>query len=231
MKIMTFNIQHCHNYIVDKINYQMLAEEIKNISPDVLGINEIYGDKTSIYGNQVEKLVELTGYKYYYFARAFNHEHGPYGNALFTKIPIIKCETIIIPSPENKRNPNGYYETRCLLVADLENGTRVIVTHFGLNEDEVEKEIGVVLEYIKDSKCIFMGDLNSVPEDAILNPIRERMNDASDNFCSNTFTFSSLNPEKKIDYIFVSPDVKVKDAFVLEKVISDHFAHIAVVED
>ena len=231
MKIMTFNIQHCHNYIYNKVEYEMLAEEIKNISPDILGINEIYGDESSIYGDQVKRLVELTGYKYYYFAKAFDHEHGPYGNAILSKFPIVKCETIIVPSPENKRNPEGYYETRCLLVGDLIDGTRAIVTHFGLNEDEVEKEINVLLGYIKGEKCIFMGDLNSVPNDSILNPIREKMLDASAGFCYDTYTFSSLNPSKKIDYIFVSSDIKVKEAYVLEKVLSDHFAHIAIIED
>ena len=145
-------------------------EERADIDFGYGSINEIYGDESSIYGNQVKKLVELTGYKYYYFAKAFDHEHGPYGNAIFSKFPIVKCETIIVPSPENKRNPEGYYETRCLLVADLIDGTRAIVTHFGLNEDEVEKEINVLLGYIKGEKCIFMGDLNSVPNDSILNP-------------------------------------------------------------
>ena len=44
MKVMTFNIQHCHNYIVNKVDNEMLTEEIKRISPDVLVINEIYGE-------------------------------------------------------------------------------------------------------------------------------------------------------------------------------------------
>ena len=76
-----------------------------------------------------------------------------------------------------------------------------------------------------------MGDLNSVPNDSILNPIREKMLDASAGFCYDTYTFSSLDPSKKIDYIFVSSDIKVKEAYVLEKVLSDHFAHIAIIED
>ena len=230
MKVMTFNIQHCYNYILNKVDYEMLANEIKSVSPDILGINEIYGDEISIFGDQVTKIAELTGYKYYYFAKAFDHEHGPYGNAIFSKIPFISCENIIVPSPEIKRNPEGYYETRCLLVADFVDGTRVIVTHFGLNIDEVEKEIVELLNHIKDEKCIFMGDLNTLPTDEILNPIRERMNDASNGFCQTTFTFSSLNPEKKIDYIFVSKDLKVKNAYILEKIISDHFPHIAEIE-
>ena len=97
--------------------------------------------------------------------------------------------------------------------------------------DEVEKEIAVLLNYLNSHKCIFMGDLNSVPTDKILDPIKQKMCDAAESFCPNAKTFSSFNPEIKIDYIFVSPDIKVKDAYVLEKVLSDHFAHIATIED
>ena len=231
MKIMTYNIQHCYNYILEKVDYEMLAKEIKNINPDIVGINEIYGeDESSFYGNQVEKLAELAGYDYFYFAKAFDHDKGPYGNALFSKIPIVNAQTIVIPSPEIKKNLDGYYEQRCLLVAELANGKRVIVTHFGLNIDEVEKEVEVLLEYLSDTNCIFMGDLNSLPDDDVLNPIKLVMKDTATDFCGDTLTFASFEPKIKIDYIFVSFDLEIKNAYAIEKVLSDHFAYVAEIE-
>ena len=233
MKVMTFNVQHCYNYILEKVDYEMLASEIKQVDADVVGLNEIFsGDENSLYGNQIEKIAKLAGYPYFYFAKAIELEKGPYGNAVLSKIPFETIETIVVPSPEeNKKNPDGYYETRCLLVIKLVNGKKVIITHFGLNEDEVEKEINVLLNYLDSSNCIFMGDLNSLFEDEILTPIKDVMKDAAKGFCQNFMTFPSYDPKIKIDYIFVSPDLKVEDAYVLEKVLSDHFAHIAVIED
>lgn len=231
MKIMTFNIQHCYNLSLKEINYEILSSEIKSLEMDVVGINEIYGANESIYGNQVEKLAKMAGYDYYYFAKAFDHKHGPYGNAIFSKIPFESVETVVIPPPMVKKNPDGYYEDRCLLIAKLANGMKVIVTHFGLNDDEVEKEVRVLLEHLDNSKCIFMGDLNVTPENELLVPIKNVLKDVSLNFCFNDLTFPSDNPDRKIDYIFASKDIVVKNAYILKKIISDHFAHIVITED
>lgn len=231
MKIMTFNIQHCYNFLLKEIDYEILSSEIKSLDLDVVGINEIYGSNESIYGNQVEKLAKMSGYNYYYFAKAFDHKDGPYGNAIFSRIPFESAETIIITSPLVKKNPYGYYEDRCLLVANLANGIKIIVTHFGLNEDEIEKEVSVLLEHLDDKKCIFMGDLNVSYENKLIAPLTEILNDASENFCQNVMTWPSDNPQVKIDYIFVSKDLVVKDAFILKKIISDHLAHVAVIKD
>lgn len=232
MKIMTFNIQHCYNNLLQQIDYKMLSSEIKNVDPDILGINEIFvGDETTFYGNQLKKIADLTGYKYFYFAKAIEHEKGPYGNALLSKIPIISANTIVIPSPKIKKFPGGYYETRCLLVAEFADGKRVIVTHFGLNKDEKEQEIQVLIRYLKENKCILMGDLNSTYENPILNAIKEKMNDVAEGYCQNIMTWPSTDPKIKIDYIFVSHDIKVKNAYILEKIISDHFAHVALIDE
>lgn len=231
MKIMTYNIQHCYNFALKEINYELLSSEIRSLDLDVVGINEIYGGEESIYGNQVEKLAQMSGYKYYYFAKAFDHQHGPYGNAIFSKIPFESVQTVLIPSPIVKKNPDGYYEDRCLLIAKLANGKKVIITHFGLNVDEVEKEVKVLLEHLDQECCIFMGDLNVTPENELLMPIKTVLKDASMNFCSNDLSFPSDNPDRKIDYIFVSNDIVVKDAYILKKIISDHFAHVIITED
>ena len=231
MKLMTFNIQHCFNYLNKKIDYEILALEIKKEDPDIVGLNEIYGeDDSCYYGNQVKKIAELTGYKYYYFAKAFNHINGPYGNAILSKIPIIDSKTIVIREPKIKKNINGYYETRSLLVAKLENGIKVLVTHFGLNEDEIIKEINVLNNYIIDARCILMGDFNISYESQILAPLKEKLYDASKGFCQFDATFPSYNPKIKIDYIFVSKDITVNNSYILKKIISDHFAHIAIID-
>ena len=39
MKIMTFNIQHCKNYITGNIEIEAVAEAIKKYGADISGIN------------------------------------------------------------------------------------------------------------------------------------------------------------------------------------------------
>ena len=116
MKIMTFNTQHCKNYLEQKIDFQLMADTIKKFDPDFVGLNEMRGKGTrEDYDRQTEILSGLTGYKYYYFAKAIDVEGtNPYGNAILSKIPIESAETIIVPNPDITK-----CETRCLVKARL----------------------------------------------------------------------------------------------------------------
>lgn len=119
MKIMTFNTQHCKNYVEGHIDFEIMAEAIKTCAPDIVGLNEMRGESDHPeYEAQVEKLRELSGMKYCYFAKAIDFKNGPYGNGLLSNIPIVNAEVIAIPDP-SPRQYNGYYETRCILKAEL----------------------------------------------------------------------------------------------------------------
>ena len=232
MKIMSFNTQHCFNYVTKKIDYERMAEAIAECSPDIVGLNEMRGvGKGSGYQEwQVERLAKLTGMSYYYFAPAINPEEtGPYGNGLLSKIPIVKAETIMIPDPEKKPN-SLYYETRCLIKAELLGGVCVLITHMGLNPDERYNAVSTVVDNLSDTKCILMGDFNMSPSDSLLLPIIQRMKDTAVGFCENKFSFPSDAPYEKIDYIFVSSDAVVSFADIPPIVASDHRPHIATVD-
>ncbi len=240
MKIMSFNTQHCLNYREQKIDFAIMANAILSCDADIIGLNEMRdkGPDIAEYDRQVEYLSELTGIPHYYFAKAIDTPGGPYGNAFLSKFPILQAETIPVPDPvpdpELTRNPDpvtglGYYESRCLLKAKLQNGLTVLVIHFGLNPGEKENAVATVLEHITDEKCILMGDFNVTPDDALLQPIRARMKDTADLFCEPLFSFPSDNPVRKIDYLFVSPDLEVLSADIPPIVASDHRPHLATI--
>lgn len=220
MKIMSFNTQHCLSYIEQKIDYELMADAILSCEADAVGLNEIYTAQT-------EKLSELTGMKYCYFAPAIEVPgRGLYGNGFLSKIPIIKASKIMIPDPE-QRAYKGYYETRCIIKAELEGGVTVLVSHFGLNPDEQANAVKAVIESLADEKCIFMGDLNMVPENPLLDPIKSRMKDTAALFDEPGQSYPSTAPDRKIDYIFVSHDVSVISADIPPIVASDHRPHVA----
>ena len=228
MKVMTFNTQHCLNYLEQKIDFDVMANAILSLDPDIVGLNEMRGEGSHPeYTEQVKMLAEKTGMPYYYFAPAIAFpEGGPYGNGFLSKIPISCAENITIPDP-SPRKYNGYYETRCVLKAVLTNGVTVLVSHFGLNPDEAENAVQTVVSNLAKEKCVFMGDLNLRPENAILSPIRAKLRDTAELFEGEKYSFPSDAPDRKIDYIFVSPDVTVLSADIPAIVASDHRPHIA----
>lgn len=227
MKIMSFNTQHCLNYLEQKVDYEIMARAIMDTGADIIGLNEMFDG--GIYCEQTKKLASLTGIENCYFARAIEDRDGPYGNGILSKIPFKSVETIIIPDPSPKR-PGGWYETRCVLKAELENGLRVLITHFGLERDEQENAVKTILQHIRNEKCILMGDFNIEPNNELLIPIKKHLIDTSRGFCENKLSFPSDNPRMKIDYIFVSPDIEVISADIPEIIASDHRPHIAKIK-
>ena len=229
MKFMSFNTQHCLNYLEQKIDFDIMARAIRTCGADVVGLNEIrsYCETDPDYADQPAILSELTGIENHYFAEAIKFQGvKPYGNAMLSKLPVISAETIIIPDPD-ERKYDGYYETRCLLKAKLEGGITLLVTHVGLNPDEAENAVNTIIEHIEDKKCVLMGDFNMLPDDPMLAPIRERMVDTADFFAEPKLSFPSDKPDRKIDYIFVSRDAEVVAADIPAIVSADHRPHTA----
>ena len=219
------------NFIDKTIDFPIIARTITELGADIVGLNEIRGEgEHAEYTAQTERLAALTGMKYYYFAPALDVPNGGlYGNAILSKIPIVKAANIPIPDPCPKKY-KGYYETRCVLKAELEGGITVLVTHFGLNPDEQENAVKTVLDNLSETKCVLMGDLNVTPKAPVLDQIREKLTDTAKYFSEPKLSFPSDVPDRKIDYIFVTPDVKVVYADIPPIVASDHRPHVADIE-
>lgn len=227
MRLMVYNTAHCSNELTDKIDFPAIAEAICSYDPDVVGLNEIRGKGESPeYGPQTDILSELTAMPHAYFAKAIDvPKCGPYGNALLSKLPLASVETIPVPDPVERMPGRKYYETRCLLKAKLENGLTVLVIHFGLNPDEQQNAVDTVLANLPNEKCVLMGDFNVRPDNPLLDPIRARLKDAADAFTEPKLSFPSTAPDRKIDYIFVTPDVEIVAADIPATVVSDHRPH------
>lgn len=229
MKLMTFNTQHCLNYLKRTIDFDVMADAILSTGADVVGLNEMRGAGVDPeYTAQVATLAEKTGMSYCYFARAIDVPNGgPYGNGILSRIPILKAETVPIPDPPPREGAD--YETRCILKATLAGGVTVLVTHFGLYPEEQANAVRAVTAQLAEEKCILMGDFNVTPGNTVLDPIREKMRDTADLFTEPRLSFPSDAPKHKIDYIFTSPDVLVTEADIPAVIASDHRPHTATV--
>ncbi len=231
LKIMSFNILHCELYKEKRIDFDRFAQVISESGADIIGLNEVRGDgERDDYQAQAQILAEKTGL-YCYFAKAIDvGGKNPYGNALLSRYPILSAETVPIPDPPIRIGSG--FETRCLLKAkiDVADGLTVLVTHFGLNVSEQKNAVKTVCAHFWDEKLVLMGDFNVCPDDRVLTPIRECLQDAADRFTQPLCSFPSDQPQKKIDYIFVSKSIDVLCADIPAWVVSDHRPHTAVIK-
>ena len=231
--LMSYNTQHCLNYVTRKIDFDIMADTIKRCGADIIGFQEMRDQSQNpAYEAQAKIIAEKLGYHYYYFAEAIRFDGvNPYGNALISRYPILSAETVRIPDPD-PRKYDGYYETRCLLKAtiDVGSGLHVLVSHFGLNPDEQENAVETVVSHIPADRCVLMGDFNMKPDNPTLQPVMQKLCDTAQYFSSPKLSFPSDSPRVKIDYIFVSSDVNVCCADIPEIVSSDHRPHVVTIE-
>lgn len=228
LTVLSFNTQHCRNFISGSIDFEKVAKLIQKLDADIVGLNEIRGKgPINGYEAQMEKLAELTGYHYHFAPAILVEGVGPYGNGLLSRYPIKFAETVMIPDPKEKKGRLSY-ETRCVLKAtvDVGDGLTVLVTHFGLNDDEHVNAVKTVVPLFERQRCVFMGDLNTLPGDKVLNEINERLFDTAKLFDREKLSFPSDNPTCKIDYVFTSPDISVSFADIPAEIVSDHRPYI-----
>ena len=90
--------------------------------------------------------------------------------------------------------------------------------------DEVQTGMG------RTAKLLAAEYFNVKPDNPVIAGIRERMTDTADAFREPLLSIPSESPSVKIDYIFVSPDIKVLSADIPDLRVSDHRPHVAEIE-
>jgi endonuclease/exonuclease/phosphatase family metal-dependent hydrolase len=87
---------------------------------------------------------------------------------------------------------------------------------------EQSKKVKAFLDHVQGAK-VLCGDFNLLPNTESIKILEEGMRNLIKEYKINS-TRSSLytKPERFADYIFVSPDVQVKDLTVLQDTVSDH---------
>lgn len=237
IKAMTYNIQHGMEYLCKKehkINLDKICEVIASAEPDIVGLNEVYGDGPSkAYTAQAQYIAGKLG-MYYYFADAlYMTDEGPYGVALLSRFPFHDVKRVLIPDPP-VRDEDAYYETRIIIKACVKpdgEPLNVYISHFGLAKSERRSAAAALCAALDGdgTRSVFMGDLNTTPAEPYLSPIRERMSDTSELVCGSKLTFPSDTPEIQIDYIFTR-GVTALSAQVLPAAASDHRPYTAELE-
>ena len=229
IKVMSFNTQHCKNYISKQIDINFFADYIKSTGADVIGLNEMRGEgPRADYTDQTKALADALGYNYY-FAKAFDvGGENPYGNAVLSRFPITSAKTVKIPNPEGTEK----FEPRCVLVAKISlpiGEYTFLITHFGLSKAEQQNAFNTVVQNIETEKCILMGDFNITPDNNIISELSQKMNDTAALFDCEKFSHPSDDPKIKIDYIFTSKDVNTTFADIPPAVVSDHRPYVITI--
>ena len=258
LKIASYNIMSGRTYTTPPVrNYDFCAEVINNISPDIIGLNEVGKHATAGFPavDMKEEVTEYLGKKtemYHYFAKAIEFGGHGYGNGILSKYPIKSAKTVTIPDPEEKKEEyKVYYETRSVLVAEIDvcGGITVLVTHIGLVPEEKQNAIKTILSLLENIKTpvLLMGDFNMTADDERMKAFFDTLHDTAygkdtphtwpsdlqkyvGDYEAKIKNIKETDVSRKIDYIFTSSHFKTNEIEVYQSTASDHMPYIAYLE-
>ncbi|MGM0923077.1 MAG: endonuclease/exonuclease/phosphatase family protein [Bacillota bacterium] len=228
--VMTFNIHHGKG--MDKqLDLCRIAEVIQKSDVDIIGLNEVdkHFSKRSDYEDQISWLAkQLNMNQTFSPSLSITSKNSTnirqYGNALLSRYPIVNEKRHLfnfIP---------GFIEGRSLLEATIEINEKffqVNVTHLSLNPILHRKQSDFIVNQCHKAPhpMIIMGDWNMRPESKGWRKITGEFQDAWHLAGKGTgFTYPSIRPRSRLDYLFVSHHFRVIEAEIITNfpIASDH---------
>ena len=223
LSLMTYNI---HRGIGKngKLDLNAVADVIKASNATIIALQEVERHSIrTVFQDQIKQLSVNIDMNYAY-GKSINVLNGEYGNGLLSKYPIEEYKVYDLPS---------YSEQRTVLRAVINvEGLKVAIynTHLGLKESERKEQLDYIMQMTSEDELdyILMGDMNTIA--VKMSVLTEHMKDSAlGSKKQQQSTFVEKEVQERIDYIFVSPNMEVKDYDVVIAEASDHYPVVSEV--
>lgn len=222
LRVASYNIKHGSGND-GRLDLARTAALIQNMRPDVIGLQEVdRGCKRSRSVDQPKFFGAALDMESA-FGSFMDYDGGQYGLAILSRYPIESREVVRLPSGNEPR-------VALVVTIRLPNGTAVTAVnlHFDWVKDDKFRfaQAERLNEYLEGLKTpyVLLGDFNDSKGSRTLDLLSEGRLEAAKPQ-SDRLTFSSIKPEKEIDFIFASPPSQWRCGWcrVLDgKVTSDH---------
>ncbi|MBI2011595.1 endonuclease/exonuclease/phosphatase family protein [Candidatus Daviesbacteria bacterium] len=215
-----------------------VIEVLKKENADILGLQEVIEKDEEDLNlqsgigrlNLAEIIASKLGYQKVWYKAFTTDRHTPIfdiGNALLSKYPILESKCIFLSGLDlYQKSPET--EPRIAIKAKIDiNGKilNVITTHLGWSENQQaskirELQVEKLLQLIKEESTILMGDFNSLPDSPEVKKIEIVLVNTDPNPIEPSAT--DFKADFRIDYIFVSKDLKFSNFRMIDSDASDH---------
>lgn len=230
LRLVTYNIHHAQGRdgIVD---LDRIAAIVRALAPDIVCLQEVdrnlprtnHQDFPALFAEKLGMPVT--------FASNYNFQGGEYGNATFSRLPLLSWKNEPLPGPEGVE-PRGRLET----VYDW-NGKPLLVwnTHLGLKAEERQQQAAHILSNGFPANVILGGDMNESTRGLGLQQVMKLLGKTHEQHLCDDPTFPAGSPRVRIDHIFTGADYEVKSCQVVQNsqtaLASDHLPVLAEIRD
>lgn len=229
VRVMQYNIHSGFN-TAGRLDLEAIAQTIEQGKPDIVGLQEVargwYIDSGS---DAVGWLSRRLGLPY-----IFGPTTDPvWGNVLLSRFPIKESGREALP-PSTLLLRRGF--TWATIDVGAGQDLLFIVTHYHHLENgsaERQQQSPEIIKFWNNRpRTVFVGDLNATPDAPEIRMLRDA--GLKDAFAAvgqgNGYTYASDEPYQRIDYIWTSPDLAVRDLVIPASTASDHLG-LAVTVD
>ncbi|MDO8482793.1 MAG: endonuclease/exonuclease/phosphatase family protein [bacterium] len=225
LKILSWNIW-CDG------NFAQIAEFLRSSNADIIGLQEVVPEDTE---RDVTGFLTGLGYNHVFSAAMEIRSDGiKMGNAIFSKYPIIATKTHILS--DEKR--------RVAVEADITIGASTLkvfslhTLHTHQKESDIlNLQVENLISVLPKDRLVVMGDFNATPDTVPIKRMREVLVDTDPTEAPTWSLYPEgchiCRPQKlniRLDYIFVSKDLKTHSPQVGSSKGSDHLPISVIVE-
>lgn len=232
-RVLVYNI-HAGKDAAGADNLAGVAEIVRTTGTDVALLQEVdRGTRRSGNVDQPAVLAAKTGL-HASFGSALDYDGGRYGVVILSRWPVLAETLIHLPVTPPQERAGGSHEPRGALrvvVASPFGRLTIINTHLDPSRDDRwrRQEADSIASLVAQARhvepmVILGGDFNSTPESAVQEAVRGSGLRDSWHECANGpgFTYPDDTPVKRIDYLFLTGDLRCASARVIETRVSDH---------
>lgn len=230
LRIMTYNIHHGEG-TDGVLDLERIARIVLQSEAEVVCFQEVDRGLSRTdrrdFVKEFEALLEMEGV----FGANYFFDDGEYGNATFSRLPIIAHENMALPGPDGIE-PRGALR----VTLDLEGQPiQVVNTHWGLTSEERAKQGAALSVALGTGPTLVVGDFNENERGQGLSRLFESLSDSAGAPRLGAYpTFPAYEPQRRIDFILHSKHFSVEYFSVLDgpeiKVASDHRPVMATVK-
>jgi len=231
-RILTYNVHRCVG-TDRRLDVGRVADVIASLEPDVVALQELDVGRARTGGvDQAHEIAQRLGMAFHFHA-ALKVEEELYGDAILTHLPEHMVQ--VGPLPGYPRVPG--LEPRGALWVGIEidgQEVQVINTHLGLvpREQQIQAAFLAGPAWLghpeRRGPTILLGDFNATGASVVYRTLAGQLTAARTlaPHRKPTSTFPSAMPVLRIDHLFVSPEIEVRDVSApfepKTRVASDH---------
>lgn len=206
-----------------------ILDTLQTINADIVCLQELTTGFAQHGGMDVPKyLAGGIGFNYFY-KEAQIEGSETFGNAIFSRFPIVKTNFVFIQMPKEK--PANYSDEGRLYVEVETEGYTIGTVHMSYTHQFVmtppkESETGELMKVVVQKKTHYLiaGDFNALPNSYTINEMAKHLKNAGPDFNQKTWTtkpfsyqgFEASTLDWRLDYVFATPDIEVKSAEILD---------------